>query len=55
MACREAIALVADLLVGKIKVASDCLDVVKGIWERIVMHILIEIKETAGVCVVFIS
>jgi hypothetical protein len=32
MACREAIALAADLLVGKIKV-----DVVKGTWESIVI------------------
>jgi hypothetical protein len=50
MASREAIALAADLLVSKITVASDCMDVVKGLHARHMgtySHILIEIKETA--------
>jgi hypothetical protein len=32
MASREALALAADLLVGKMTVASDCLEVIKGIY-----------------------
>jgi hypothetical protein len=52
MACREALPLplAADLLVSKITVASDCMDVVKGLHGRHMgtySHILIEIKETA--------
>jgi hypothetical protein len=34
MASREAIALAADLLVSKITVVSDCMDVVKGLHGR---------------------
>jgi hypothetical protein len=30
MECREALALAADVLVRKLTVASDCVDVVKG-------------------------
>jgi hypothetical protein len=57
LACREALALVADLNLGDITVASDCLEVVKGLHDQYLglsSHILVEIKDTArargGVC-----
>jgi hypothetical protein len=41
LACREALALAADSLVGRITVALDCLDVIKGCmantWVRTVI------------------
>jgi ribonuclease HI len=57
LACREALALAADLNLGDITVASDCLEVVKGLHDQYLglsSHILVEIKDTArargGVC-----
>jgi ribonuclease HI len=52
MACREALSLVADLHVGDILVASDCMDIVKGLHREnrgIFGHILQEVKETSRI------
>jgi hypothetical protein len=49
LACREALALAADLLVERITVASDCLDVIKELHGQHLgaySHILLEMKET---------
>jgi hypothetical protein len=50
MACREAHALAADLLVGNITMGLDCLDVVKGLHGQhlgVYSHILLKIKKIA--------
>jgi ribonuclease HI len=52
MACREALALVADLNVGSVTVASDCLEVVKGLHDRQMgtsSHILREVQDAARI------
>jgi hypothetical protein len=50
MACREALALAADLNVGDAMIASDCMEVVKGLHGQdlgLSSHVLMEVKETA--------
>ena len=50
MACREALALVEDLYVGDVTVASDCMEVVKGLQERsmgLFGHVLREVADTS--------
>jgi ribonuclease HI len=51
MACREALALMEDLNVGRLMVASDCLKVVQGLQHNNLgqfSHILREIKSAAS-------
>ena len=50
LACRESLALAADLHVGDVMVATDCLEVVKGLQGGnlgLFSHILREINLTA--------
>jgi hypothetical protein len=52
MACREALSLAADLHVGDILVAFDCVDIVKGLHlenRGIFSHIRQEVKETSRI------
>jgi ribonuclease HI len=52
MACREALALLDDLHEGPVVIATDCLEVVKGLQEAnmgIYSHVLQEVKEKARV------
>jgi ribonuclease HI len=52
LACREALDVADDALLGQVLVASDCLEVVKGLQEEnlgVFSNILLEIKERARV------
>ena len=51
LACREAMALAVDLLVGEVMIARDCLEVVQGLQTRNLgrfSHILREITYSAS-------
>jgi hypothetical protein len=50
LACREALDLASDLLLGPILVASDCLEIIKGLHDEylgVFGSILMEIKNRA--------